>query len=138
MSWHKIKLEILTPEKIVVSESVDKVIAEGGNGHFCLLPRHIDYLSDLVPGILTYWKGTEEHFLAVDEGFLVKYGERVYVSVFKAIAGGELEELETVVHERFRKLDKREEEIRIALNQLEADFLRRFVEMEKRLESYHR
>jgi len=138
MSWQKIKLEILTPEKIVVSESVDKVIAEGGNGHFCLLPRHIDYLSDLVPGILTYWTGQDEHFLAVDEGFLVKYGEMVYVSVRNAIEGEVLEELETAVHDRFRNLDKREEEIRIALNQLEADFIRRFIEMEKRLESYHR
>ena len=74
-------LKILLPAGVLLNEDVIKVIAEAVNGSFCLLPRHIDFLAALAPGILSFvsTEGKEE-FLAVDEGVLVKAGPEVLVS----------------------------------------------------------
>lgn len=131
MSLNKIKLRVLTPERNVVSEMVDKVVAEAQNGSFGLKPRHVDYLAELVPGIFTYWMGTEEFFLAVDGGILVKKADKVTVSVSHAVVGDDLLELEDVVGQQFKILDQREHDTQIALEQLQADFIKQFVELQK-------
>ncbi len=131
MSWKKMKLDILTPEEKVVSETVEKVVAEARNGSFCLKPRHIDFLAELVPGILIYWIDEEEYFLAVNGGMLVKKVDKVTVSVRHAIAGEHLEELQDVVREKFQLLNQKERETHIALEHLQADFVKRFVELQK-------
>ena len=59
MSWNRMRLEIMTPEQKVVSEAVNKVVAEARNGSFGLKPRHINFLAELVPGILMYWIADE-------------------------------------------------------------------------------
>lgn len=131
MSWNKIKLDVMTPEKKVVSQSVEKIVAEARNGSFCLKPRHIDFLAELVPGILSYWIDEEEFFLAVNGGILVKQADNVTVSVRHAIAGEHLEELQDVVREKFQLLNQKERETQIALEHLQADFVKRFVELQK-------
>lgn len=131
MSWNRMRLEIMTPEQKVVSEAVNKVVAEARNGSFGLKPRHIDILAELVPGILMYWIADEEFLVAVDNGILVKQGDRVMVSVRRAVEGRHLEELESVVNKEFRMLDQKERDTQIALEHLQADFVKRFVELQK-------
>ena len=46
------KLKVLLPTEIFINEEVEKVVAEADNGYFCLLPRHVDFVSALVPGLL--------------------------------------------------------------------------------------
>lgn len=121
----------MTPEKRVVSEPVNKIVAEARNGSFCLKPHHINFLAELVPGILSYWMGEDEFLLAVNSGILVKKDDEVTVSVRHVIEGDDLEELETVVKKQFRILDQQERETQIALEQLQADFIQRFVELKK-------
>jgi F-type H+-transporting ATPase subunit epsilon len=132
MSWNMMKLNIMTPEKKVVSKSVEKIVAEARNGSFCLKPRHVDFLAELVPGILSYWTDGEEQLWAVNSGILVKKDDQVMVSVRHAIRGKNLEELELVIKEKFRVLNQKEKDTQIALEQLEADFIRRFVELQKK------
>jgi len=75
----KIKLEIVTPERIVVSESVDEVVLPGIEGEFGVLPGHIPFLTALKVGVLTYKKeGAEEH-LAVSWGYVEVAGDNVKV-----------------------------------------------------------
>ncbi|MDX1619133.1 MAG: F0F1 ATP synthase subunit epsilon, partial [Balneolaceae bacterium] len=126
MAWNKMFLKIMVPEKIVLRESVHKVIAEARNGFFCLEPRHIDFTAALRPGILYYYIGEEEHVIAVDEGILVKCGEEVLVSVVEAVEGtgpDPLSGLERQVREKFRSKEAAETNVRIALKNLEADLL---------------
>jgi len=131
MSWNKISLEILTPEKEVITATVDKIVAEAQNGSFCLKPRHVDFLTELVPGIFSYWIEQEEHLMALSSGILIKRGEQVMISVRHAIAGEQLEDLETVVREKFRVVDQKEQQTQIAQEQLQADFINRFIELQK-------
>lgn len=122
------RLEVLTPTEILIDEQVQKVIAEAQNGSFCLLPRHIDYVTALAPGLLSFVNETgQEVFLAVDEGILVKQGAKVRVSVRQAVKGEELASLKQTVQEKFIHLDEREKQLRSSLARLEADFVRRFV-----------
>ena len=122
-------LRILLPTRILVDRPVDKVIAEAENGSFCLLPRHIDFVAALVPGLLSYSQGQEEEFVAGDDGILGKNGPEVLVSVRDAVVGPDLGLLRLMVTERFEALDEREKRARSALVRLEADFVRRFIEL---------
>jgi F-type H+-transporting ATPase subunit epsilon len=66
----KIKLEIVTPEKVVVSESVDEVVLPGIEGEFGVLPGHIPFLTALKVGVLTYKMESVEEHLAVSWGYV--------------------------------------------------------------------
>lgn len=123
-------LRVLLPERVILEREVRKVVAEGEQGSFGLLPRHIDFVAPLVPGILSFEAGGEEMFMAVDEGVLVKCGQEVLVSVRDAVVGPELGVLEATVRDRFQRVDERERAMRSALAKLESEVVRRFIEME--------
>ncbi len=123
-------LKVLLPKKVLVEEEVRKVVAEGQDGSFCLLPRHVDFVSALVPGLLVYETAIGEAFyLAVDEGILVKCGAEVLVSTRNAAQGADLGQLQKLIREQFAELDEREKQTRSALAKIEADFVRRFMEL---------
>ena len=126
------KLKVLVPTEVLIDEEVTKVVAEAENGSFCLLPRHIDFVAALVPGLLCFesLKGREE-FMALDQGILIKCGQEVLVSTRNAVRGPDLGTLKQTVEESFRVLDDREKMARSAFAKLEANFVRRFMELEK-------
>lgn len=124
------KLKVLLPTEILVDQEVTKVIAEAENGSFCLLPRHIDFVAALPPGILIFQSAEgHEEFIAVDEGTLVKVGQEVLVSTRNAVRSSELGTLKQIVEQEFRVLDDREKMARSASAKLEADLVRRFIEL---------
>jgi F-type H+-transporting ATPase subunit epsilon len=126
-------LKVLLPSEVLLQEVVNKVIAEAMNGSFCLLEHHVDFTATLAPGILAITipeKG--EELVAIDEGTLVKYGSDVLVSVRNAVRGVELESLKQIVDKTFQVLDEKEKTARAAAAKLEADIVRRFVELRDR------
>ena len=123
-------LNIITPVEITELKGVAKIVAESETGLFCLLPRHIDFVSSLVPGILAYTtENNEELYVAVDEGILVKKMDKVTVSVRAAIKGKEPGSLKKTVEEQIEAVDEREKKSRQILAKLESDFARRFLEI---------
>ncbi len=126
------RLEVFTPTAMMVSTDVSKVVAEGTEGGFTLLPRHIDIVSALVPGLLSYVTSAgDEHFLGIDEGVLVKREQEVVISVLGAVAGTDLAHLRAEVHRQFLTLDDHERSARTALARLEAGAIRRVLEIER-------
>jgi len=127
------RLTVLLPTEILVDEEVAKVVAEAQNGSFCLLPRHIDFVAALVPGLLSFVKTADgaEEFLAADEGLLVKCGPQVLVSTRQAVRGGELGLLRETVEKTFKVLTDQEKRTRTALANLEANFIRRLLKLEE-------
>ena len=124
------KLKVILPTEVLVDEEVAKVIAEAQNGYFCLLPKHIDFVAGLVPGLLSFVTTQgREIFLAVDEGILVKCGQNVFVSSRHAVLGPDLGKLKQTVEETFKVLDEREKKTRSAMAKIEASFVRRFLEL---------
>jgi F-type H+-transporting ATPase subunit epsilon len=125
------QLRITLPNRLFWSGQVARIRAEGLEGSFCLLPRHIDYVSPLVPGIFSVLQAQGETFMALDEGVLVKTGPKVLVSVRQAILGPELESLKQRVHQEFEHLDDNEKRARTAVARLEAGFIRKFMYLER-------
>jgi len=127
------RLKILLPAEVLLDEEVGKVTAEAQNGFFCLLPAHIDFVTALVPGLLSFEsKEGEEIFVAVDEGVLVKEGQNVWVSTRNAMRGTELGRLRKTIEDTFKVLDDREKTARSAMAKIEAGFVRRFLEIQRR------
>jgi F-type H+-transporting ATPase subunit epsilon len=125
-----VRLKVLLPSEVLLDEEVAMVVAEAENGSFALLPRHIDFVSALVPGILSYESSEgEERFLAVDGGILVKAGPEVLVSTLNAVISTSLQELRETVETQFRVLSEQETSARSALARLEMGFIRRFLEL---------
>lgn len=140
------RLKVLLPTEVLVDREVTRVIAEGENGSFCLLPRHIDFVAALVPGILCFHEQeaeadeeqppdpsakVKETFLAVDEGLLVKCGAEVLVSTRNAVGGVDLGELREAVETQYRIKDEHERVAESATAKLEAGLVRRFLELEQ-------
>ena len=124
------RLKVLLPTEILIDTDVAKVIAEAEDGAFCLLPRHIDFVTVLPPGLLSFVSAAgREEFLAVDAGILVKCGSEVLVSTRHAVRGPDLGQLQHTIEAEFLRLDEREAMARAVLAKLEADTIRRFVKL---------
>lgn len=121
-------LKVLLPTEIMINQSVTKVIAEAENGSFCLMPKHVDFLSALLPGILTFVDEQNcENYLGIGGGILTKTGSEVRISTIYAVQGDDLGTLRQKVTEQFEAYHERERLIRSAIAKLEADILRHFV-----------
>jgi len=121
------RLKVLLPFRIFAEKSgVSRIVLETRGGSFGILPRRLDCVAALEPGILTYENESEgEVFMAVDEGVLTKVGPDVTVSVRRATGAKDLDHLRGVVVEEFLQLDEQERSIRGALAKMEAGFIRR-------------
>ena len=75
----RLTLEITTPTRLVVSESVDEVVAPGIEGYFGVLPGHAPFLTTLGVGTVTYRIGRDEHRLAVAGGFAEVRNDKVII-----------------------------------------------------------
>jgi F-type H+-transporting ATPase subunit epsilon len=65
----KLLLEVVTPEKLLLSQPVDMVIAPGTEGEFGVLPGHCHFLSTLRIGELRYQMEDVWHYMSVLWGF---------------------------------------------------------------------
>jgi F-type H+-transporting ATPase subunit epsilon len=126
-----VNLKILLPFQVFAEKTgVSRIVAETGEGSFGILPRRLDCVAALVPGILTVESETEgEVYTAVDEGVLIKTGPDVFVSVRNAIAGTDLGRLREAVEKEFLNLDERERKVRSVLAKMESGFIRRLVDI---------
>ncbi|WP_339135945.1 MAG: F0F1 ATP synthase subunit epsilon [Candidatus Electrothrix sp. GW3-4] len=125
-------LKILLPFRIFIEKAgVLRIVAETCEGSFGLLPRRLDCVAALAPGILTYeQEGEDEVYLAIDEGVLVKTGLDVLVSVRHAISGTDLGQLREAVDREFLHLNEREQSVRSVMAKIESGFIRRLAEFQ--------
>ena len=75
----KLTLEIVTPDRSLVSEQVDEVYLPGSEGYFGVLPGHTPLLATLQVGEMWYRAGQDKHFLAIAFGFAEVLPDRVTV-----------------------------------------------------------
>ena len=122
----KLTLEVVTPERLLVSEQVDEVQLPGAEGYFGVLPGHTPLLATLQVGELWYRVGQEKRYLAVAFGFAEVLPDRVTVLAQLA------ERPEDIDVPRAEAARKRAEE-RIARPQPDIDFERARIAMMKSL-----
>jgi F-type H+-transporting ATPase subunit epsilon len=81
-----LKLEIVTPEAVALSEDVEMVTLPGVEGEMGIYPQHDALMTQIVPGEVVVKKGTQEFALAVGEGFVEITGDRVSLLTDLAIS----------------------------------------------------
>lgn len=133
-------LRVLLPYGIFREVSqVSRIVVETDQGSFGLLPRRLDCVAAIVPGIMTYQcqaaeghadnsPAEEEQYIAVDAGILVKTGSEVTVSVREAVSGPDLERLYNTVEQAFLQKNKHEEQVHSVFVKMESNFIRRLTE----------
>jgi len=72
-------LEIVTPDRAIVSQQVDEVELPGSDGYFGVLPGHTPLLASLQVGEMWYRVGQQKHYLAIAFGFAEVLPDRVTV-----------------------------------------------------------
>ena len=72
-------LDIVTPDRALLSAQVDEVVVPGTEGELGILPGHTPLLSTLKVGELWYRTGQEKHHLSVAFGFVEILPDRVTV-----------------------------------------------------------
>ena len=75
----KIELQVVTPERHILSEDVDSLEMPGKDGYLGILPGHAPLITELGVGILTCRKGGETRYLTVMYGFAEVLPDRVIV-----------------------------------------------------------
>jgi len=86
-----ITLDIVTPEKRVLSVACDEVRAPGAQGGFGIRLDHEPFMTALEPGRLTYVEAGREHHYAVGGGFLQVADNRVIVLADTAEAAADID-----------------------------------------------
>jgi F-type H+-transporting ATPase subunit epsilon len=86
-----LSLDIVTPERRVLSVACDEVRAPGVLGGFGIRTRHTAFMSALEPGRLTYVEGGREHHFAVGGGFLQVADDKVIVLADTAEAAPDID-----------------------------------------------
>ena len=101
-------LEVVTPDKVVVSREVETVVAPGLLGEFGVLEGHVPFLTGLVPGELRYTADGKVQTLAVSTGFSEVSNNNVSILVNSAERATEidLERARQAMQRAQERLDK--------------------------------
>ena len=66
---NKLRLEIVTPYGLILGEDVDEISTSGSEGDFGVLPGHVNFITTLKIGMLSFRKGNETKFVFINSGY---------------------------------------------------------------------
>lgn len=123
-------LKVLMPfQQLMEKQNVVRIVAETTIGSLGILPRRLDFVASLVPGIITYETPEEgEQYLAVEAGILVKKGLEVCVAIRNGLYGTDLGKLRSSIEKEYSKRVEGERTVTSILTKLENDVIKRLLE----------
>jgi F-type H+-transporting ATPase subunit epsilon len=86
-----VHLEIVTPERLVYSDEVDRVQVPGSDGELGILPHHAPLVATLGSGELRVIKGTSEESIALIGGFVQVRPDQVVIMAESADLASEID-----------------------------------------------
>lgn len=112
----RIRIEVITGERVVYSDDVDIVVAPGFEGQLGILPQHAPLLTTLRPGELMVRKGQEEIAMAVSGGFMEVRPDKVIVLADSAERAEEIDvaRAEAARNRALQRLQEQRERIDLA------------------------
>lgn len=124
------QLKVLLPTRVFLDISdVNKLVVATVEGEFGILPKRLDCVAILTPGILSYkQQSSPEQYIAIDTGLLIKTTDNVLVSTRRAIGGVPLEKLRDTVKTTYQTLDEEEQNMQTVLAKLESSFVHKFID----------
>ena len=127
MAEKQLLLEVVTPDRLVLSTEADVVVCPGVEGQFGVLVGHIPFLSALDIGEMYYRKGGQTEYLAVSGGFAEVTGTKVTIVAESAEKGREID------LERAKRAQERAEKRLAAVKTEEIDWARAEAAMRRSL-----
>lgn len=118
------QLEIVTPERLLVSDAAEEMQIPGKNGYLGILPQHAPLITELGVGEITYRKGTQTQHLAVAWGFAEVLPDKV--TILAEVA----EKAEEIDVERARRAKERAEE-RLKKTPQDVEYTRAEIDLER-------
>ena len=118
-----LQLEIVTPDKVVVSQTVDYVGVPGIEGEFGVLPHHIALLSALAIGDLYFRVDGKTEHVFVSGGFAEVSDNKLSILAESA--------------ERGANAARERAEARLAAKTAETDMLRAHLALQRAVERLH-
>jgi F-type H+-transporting ATPase subunit epsilon len=94
MAETHIRLDIVTPDATVYSETVDHVVVPTLNGKIDVFQHHVPVIDKLQPGDLKIRKDGVDEYLAVGSGFVEIYAEKVSIITDQAIKVADVDNTE--------------------------------------------
>jgi F-type H+-transporting ATPase subunit epsilon len=92
MAADKVEFELVSPERLLLSQQVDMVVVPGAEGDFGVLPRHAPLISTLRPGVIRVFEGREvKERIFVAGGFAEVTPERCTVLAEEAQRVGDID-----------------------------------------------
>lgn len=124
-------LKLMTPTQILLDIPIDKIDVEAMDGFFTLLPRHIDFVTSLKSGILTYTTNDKKYYAACDHGVLVKQGDLVRISTTLAVLGDSLDALKQTIAITFKEMEQERKELNLSMARLELGLTKGLLSLNK-------
>jgi F-type H+-transporting ATPase subunit epsilon len=122
-----ISLEVVTPDRRVVQETVDEVQVPGSQGYLGVLPGHTPLMTELGIGMLSYRKGDSWSYLTAIQGFAEVLPASVIILAERA------ERAEEIDVERARRAAARAEAFLGKMHEPEVDWQRAQVALQRAL-----
>jgi len=86
-----IRLDIVTPERVLFSEAVEMVTGPGTLGEFGVLPGHAAFATTLEIGEISIKKATQTRFAAIGGGFAEVGENKITILADAAEMAGEID-----------------------------------------------
>ena len=132
MANKTMQVKIILPHQIFWQENdILRLVVETNKGSLGILPRRLDCILSLRPGLLVYETPSGEACMALDAGILLKCGTQVSIAVRRAVKDAALSDLQQAVSAEFLRLSEHEIQVRTALERLESGFIRRMMELKR-------
>ncbi|NLD94690.1 MAG: F0F1 ATP synthase subunit epsilon [Fibrobacter sp.] len=126
-----ITLDIILPyQQFMHHSDVTEIIAETDRGSFGLLPHRLDCVATISPGIVVFrTKSVNEIWVAVDNGFLLKTGLAVTISVRNAFSGPDPVNLKRIVRNEFSVISDIDKKVKTIMLKLENNLIQSIMEL---------
>lgn len=122
-------IQVVTPEKVIIDEEADEVIAPTLTGEIAILPEHASLLSQLHAGELVIKKQGRNEYLAVVGGFVEVGNNTVTVLADYAVHGKDISEAKAQEAKDRAEKAMREKKSDVDFATAEAEFRRAILEL---------
>ena len=114
MTEEKLNLEVVSPEKLIMSKSVDMVTVSGTEGDFGVLPGHTALVSSIRPGLLQIEVDKDVEIFFISGGFIEVIEDKVSILATDVISPNDIN-----VSECEDKIKKYNENIEASENEVD-------------------
>lgn len=87
-----LNLKIITPEREVFSDKVEKVSCQTVDGEITILPRHTPLLTLLTEGVITITTKNGQEYFSAGSGYVETDGKNVQILISRALGQEEIDE----------------------------------------------